>query len=101
MSHDNLVKVLDCLTELGWNPTQIDHEDANGQFEINWEYDDCLVSADRHVFFKFMVKVMFDLKPSYSCRVWPKGMVVELLSCRSRFPIRQEQEPTCMFPCMI
>ena len=33
-----------------------DHEDANGQFEMNWDYSDCLTTADRHVFFKFMVK---------------------------------------------
>jgi glutamine synthetase len=41
---------------LGWGPYQSDHEDANGQFELNWTYDDALVTADRHVFFKFMVK---------------------------------------------
>ena len=35
---------------------QSDHEDANGQFEMNWDYSDCLTTADRHVFFKFMVK---------------------------------------------
>jgi len=46
----------DAMLELGWGPYQIDHEDANGQFEMNWTYDDALVTADRHVFFKFMVK---------------------------------------------
>ena len=25
---------------------------------MNWTYDDCLVTADRHVFFKFMVKTL-------------------------------------------
>ena len=30
-----------------------DHEDANGQFEINWDPADPLVTADRHAFFKF------------------------------------------------
>ncbi|MXZ81360.1 MAG: type III glutamate--ammonia ligase, partial [Gammaproteobacteria bacterium] len=40
----------------GWGPYHNDHEDANGQFEMNWEYDDCLRTADRHVFFKYMVK---------------------------------------------
>ena len=49
-------EVCDSMIELGWNPYQNDHEDANGQFEMNWDYDDCLVTADRHVFFKFMVK---------------------------------------------
>jgi glutamine synthetase len=37
------------MLELGWKPYQNDHEDANGQFEMNWEYDDALVTADRHV----------------------------------------------------
>jgi glutamine synthetase len=41
---------------LGWQPYQVDHEDANGQFEMNWTYADALTTADRHVFFKFMVK---------------------------------------------
>jgi glutamine synthetase type III len=43
---------------LGWKPYQCDHEDANGQFEINWTYDDALFTADRHVFFKYMVKTL-------------------------------------------
>ena len=42
--------------ELGWGPYQNDHEDANGQFEMNWEYDDALKTADKHSFFKFMTK---------------------------------------------
>jgi glutamine synthetase len=44
------------MLKLGWNPYQNDHEDANGQFEMNWDYDDALKTADKHVFFKFMVK---------------------------------------------
>jgi glutamine synthetase len=44
------------MITLGWKPYQNDHEDANGQFEMNWEYDTCLKTADRHAFFKFMVK---------------------------------------------
>ena len=54
--YDVISEICDCMIELGWNPYQNDHEDGNGQFEMNWEYDDCLVTADRHVFFKFMVK---------------------------------------------
>jgi len=46
------------MLELGWGPYQNDHEDANGQFEMNWNYSDCLTTADRHVFFKFMVKTI-------------------------------------------
>ena len=41
---------------LGWGAYQNDHEDANGQFEMNWEYADALTTADRHAFFKYMVK---------------------------------------------
>jgi glutamine synthetase len=44
------------MIEFGWGPYQNDHEDANGQFEMNWDYADCLTTADRHVFFKYMVK---------------------------------------------
>ncbi|MEM9031870.1 MAG: type III glutamate--ammonia ligase [Pseudomonadota bacterium] len=44
------------MEALGWGPYQNDHEDANGQFEINWDYSDALTTADRHAFFKFMVK---------------------------------------------
>ena len=54
--YDLIKEICDCMIELGWNPYQNDHEDANGQFEMNWEYADTLVTADRHVFFKFMVK---------------------------------------------
>jgi glutamine synthetase len=54
--YDVISEICDCMIELGWNPYQNDHEDANGQFEMNWDYDDSLVTADRHVFFKYMVK---------------------------------------------
>jgi glutamine synthetase len=50
--------ICDAMMELGWGPYQNDHEDGNGQFEMNWDYDDCLVTADRHAFFKFMVKTI-------------------------------------------
>ena len=53
---DVVSEICDAMLELGWNPYQNDHEDANGQFEMNWEYDDCLRTADRHVFFKYMTK---------------------------------------------
>jgi glutamine synthetase len=46
------------MLTLGWNPYQNDHEDANGQFEMNWDYDDALQTADKHVFFKYMVKTI-------------------------------------------
>ena len=54
--YDLIKEICDCMITMGWNPYQNDHEDANGQFEMNWDYTDCLTTADRHTFFKFMVK---------------------------------------------
>jgi len=54
--YDVISEICDYMLELGWAPYQNDHEDANGQFEMNWAFDDALVTADRHSFFKFMVK---------------------------------------------
>ena len=51
-------EICDAMLELGWGPYQNDHEDANGQFEMNWDYDDALKTADRHVFFKYMAKTI-------------------------------------------
>jgi len=56
--YDLIKEICDCMIEMGWGPYQNDHEDANGQFEMNWDYADCLVTADRHAFFKFMVKTI-------------------------------------------
>ena len=54
--YDVIAEICDAMIALGWSPYQNDHEDANGQFEMNWHYDDALATADRHVFFKYMVK---------------------------------------------
>jgi glutamate---methylamine ligase len=54
--YDVISEICDGMLKLGWKPYQNDHEDANGQFEMNWEYDDAMVTADRHAFFKYMVK---------------------------------------------
>jgi glutamine synthetase len=55
---DFISTIVGYLEQLGWEPYQCDHEDANGQFEINWTYNDALITADRHVFFKYMVKTL-------------------------------------------
>ena len=44
------------LNELGWENYATDHEDANGQFEQNFTYDDALVTCDRAIFFRYMVE---------------------------------------------
>ncbi len=54
--YEVIAEICDCMLALGWKPYQNDHEDANGQFEMNWEYDTALVTADRHAFFKYMVR---------------------------------------------
>ena len=54
--YDVIAEICDYMLELGWGPYQNDHEDANGQFEMNWEFDDALNTADKHSFFKFMTK---------------------------------------------
>jgi glutamine synthetase len=54
--YDVITEISEAMEELGWNPYQSDHEDANGQFEMNWEFDEALKTADRHAFFKYMVK---------------------------------------------
>ena len=54
--YDVISEICDSMLELGWSPYQNDHEDANGQFEMNWQYDDALKTADKHAFFKYMVK---------------------------------------------
>lgn len=54
--YDVIAEVCDYMLELGWEAYQNDHEDAIGQFEMNWKYDDVLQTADKHSFFKFMLK---------------------------------------------
>lgn len=54
--YDVIAEICDGMASLGWGPYQNDHEDANGQFEMNWGFDEAVVTADRHVFFKFMVR---------------------------------------------
>ena len=56
--YDVISEICDSMLELGWGPYQNDHEDANGQFEMNWQYDDALTTADRMAFFKYMVKAI-------------------------------------------
>ena len=55
---DVISAICDAMLTLGWGAYQNDHEDANGQFEMNWMYADALVTADRHAFFKYMVKAI-------------------------------------------
>ncbi len=66
-----ITEICDAMLALGWKPYQNDHEDANGQFEMNWEYDNALVTADRHAFFKFMAKSIAE-KHGFRATFMPK-----------------------------
>lgn len=55
---DLMTTLLKYMQELGWDPYANDHEDANCQFEVNWVYSDAMTTADRHTFYKWMVKTM-------------------------------------------
>lgn len=47
-----LEKLVDDVRAVGMDVYQIDHEDANGQFEVNFTYDEALATADRYILFK-------------------------------------------------
>ncbi|MFY0617678.1 type III glutamate--ammonia ligase [Shimia sp.] len=69
--YDVVREICDYMLELGWGPYQNDHEDANGQFEMNWEFDDVLKTADKHSFFKFMTKSVAE-KHGFRATFMPK-----------------------------
>jgi len=56
--YDLISEICDHMETLGWGPYQNDHEDANGQFEMNCDYTEALTTADRHSFFKYMTKTV-------------------------------------------
>lgn len=68
---DVISEICDGMLALGWGAYQNDHEDANGQFEMNWNYADALVTADRHAFFKYMVKAIAE-KHGFRATFMPK-----------------------------
>ncbi len=53
--YNHLTTVSKYMNQLGWENYANDHEDANGQFEQNFHYADALTSADRLIFFRYMV----------------------------------------------
>ncbi|AFY74113.1 glutamine synthetase, type III [Synechococcus sp. PCC 7502] len=69
--YDIIAEICDAMLTLGWGAYQNDHEDANGQFEMNWSYADALITADRHAFFKYMVKAIAE-KHGFRATFMPK-----------------------------
>jgi glutamine synthetase len=55
---DLMTTLIGYMQELGWEPYANDHEDANCQFEINWKYSEAMTTADRHTFFRWMVRTV-------------------------------------------
>lgn len=55
---DMMTTLIKYMQELEWQPYANDHEDGTCQFEVNWTYSDALTTADRHTFFKWMVKTL-------------------------------------------
>jgi glutamine synthetase len=53
--YDHLTTVSKYMNRLGWANYANDHEDANGQFEQNFQYADALTTADRLIFYRYMV----------------------------------------------
>lgn len=52
---DQLIKN---MNSVGYDVHSYDHEDANGQFELDFSYADCMTMADRLTFLRLMTKVM-------------------------------------------
>src|SRR3990172_5238533 len=56
--YDFITTVSKYQSQLGWDNYANDHEDANGQFETNFVFDDALMTADRFVFLRYMVHML-------------------------------------------
>src|SRR5947208_879498 len=60
--YEFLTTVSRYVNELGWGNYANDHEDANGQFEQNFQYSDALTSCDRAIFFRYMIHQLAEQK---------------------------------------
>jgi glutamine synthetase len=56
--YDFLTMVSKYCNEMGWGNYANDHEDANGQFEQNFEFDNALATCDKAIFFRYMVHTL-------------------------------------------
>jgi glutamine synthetase len=54
--HDVFAELSNAMAAMGWAPEQVTQEDAEGQFEITWGHDDAVITADRHAFFRMMLR---------------------------------------------
>ncbi len=66
-------RLVESLVAVGIDVYQVDHEDANGQFEVNFTYSDGLTSADRIVLFRMAAsEIAHEL--GYICSFMPKPL---------------------------
>lgn len=56
--YEFLTMISNYCNELGWGNYANDHEDANSQFEQNFEFADALTTCDRAIFFRYMVHTL-------------------------------------------
>ncbi|MFF3573585.1 type III glutamate--ammonia ligase [Nocardia jiangxiensis] len=56
--YDHLTEVSAAMNALGWGNYASDHEDANGQFEQNFDYADALTTADRVITARYLLSVI-------------------------------------------
>ncbi|HEY9315336.1 type III glutamate--ammonia ligase [Williamsia sp.] len=56
--YDHLTEISSAMNALGWGNYANDHEDANGQFEQNFDYDNALITADRVITARYLLSVI-------------------------------------------
>ena len=56
--YEHLTSVSSAMNALGWGNYANDHEDANGQFEQNFDYADALTTADRVVTARYLISML-------------------------------------------
>lgn len=68
-----LTKITDAMRATGYDVYSFDHEDANGQFEIDFKFCDGLQMADRFVFFRLLCsEVAHEFDPGSFASFMPK-----------------------------
>jgi glutamine synthetase len=50
-----LQEIVEAMETLRWSVSALDHEDANGQYEINFGYADALMTADRFTLLRTLI----------------------------------------------
>ncbi len=66
-SFDMLELIVRELNGLGYDVYSYDHEDGNGQFEIDFNYADGLTMADRFVFFRLLLGELANAHGYFAC----------------------------------